>query len=458
MTRLLMIRIALVALALTSTLPLPLKVYAQTNVPTEFQKLYSTLKTSLDNYDTYLDSHQTGNAFPVIFGGELLPANSNRGPDLLRPETMQSVTTFLNRLQELGVKSMTVTVGYPLYTPKFPRYQEYVQFYKQLAAEVRKRALRLDVEAQVILVNAPDSSLQTGYTGLTFDKYAADKKQMIAAIISDIHPDYLNIGAEPDTESALLGLKELNEPEKYVDYVNHLLAGLDRAKTQIGAGIGTWGNIEYVQKFAANTTLDFIDMHVYPVTGPYLQNIIRIADVAKQQGKKVVIDEAWLYKDDNSTTGAPDNAAEIFRRGVFSFWTPLDQEFLQVLAKLARSQNIEYVSPFWTTFFFGYVDYDANTANLPYDQLAANINMVVAKNVLDDKFTSTGEYYRKIVASETSITSGTVATTRLTAVSTKTERATGGMLPELLVVVVVAAIAISIAISFLIRRRMSKRS
>jgi len=66
--------------------------------------------------------------YPVVFAAELLPANDNRGTDLLKPQALQSTVMYLDRLQELGVQAVTLPIGYPLYTPNFPHYQDYVQF------------------------------------------------------------------------------------------------------------------------------------------------------------------------------------------------------------------------------------------------------------------------------------------------------------------------------------------
>lgn len=367
-------------------------------IPAEYQQLYSNLNASLNSYDAYLSSHSTGEKYPVIFGAELLPANANRVSDLLEPKAMQGVTVYLDRLQELGVQGATVSINYPVYTAGFPRYQEYVQFYKQVGSEVRKRGMKLSVETGVIFSNTEFSTSKISFAGLTFEKYKVEKKAMIAAIINDLQPDYLNLGAEPDTEYGLTGMKELNSPEKYTELINYILSDLNRGSTKIGAGIGTWGNVEYVKKFAANTTLDFIDIHVYPVFGKCLENIVTISDIAREHNKKVVLDECWLYKASSPEAGSVAANAEIFKRDTYSFWAPLDQRFLAAMVKSARLKNIEYISPFWTNYFFAYADYSASTAKLSYTELTALVNSEASKNIVEGKYTTTGEYYRKLIS------------------------------------------------------------
>jgi len=227
---------------------------ARTDVPLEYQNLYSSLKENLDDYETYLNSQCESEHHPIIFAAELLPANSNRGTELLAPRTLQSTILFLDRLHELGVQGVTIPVHYPLYTPDFPNYQGYVQFYRQVVQEIRKRDMKLDVESAVLFANTPFSTIDLSYAGLTFEKFKVERKQMIVAIIQDLQPDYLNLGAEPDTQYQLTGLKELNSPERYTEYINYVLDGLTRGNTKIGAGIGTWGNLEYVRRLVSDSS------------------------------------------------------------------------------------------------------------------------------------------------------------------------------------------------------------
>lgn len=365
------------------------------SVPLEYRALYSRLKSSLDDYEKHLDSRPY-EANEIIFGAELLPANANRGPDLLKPESVEGVRLYLNRLKDLGVQGVTIAVNYPLYLQDFDRYQEYVEFYEQVAEEARTRGMKLDVEAGVIFSGTAFSSLNLNYSGLTFEEYKVKKRQMIINVLTSLQPDYLTIGAEPDTEAGLLGLRELNNPEKYTELVNYVLNGLERGDTKIGAGIGNWGNIEYVKRFCSETSLDFIVIHVYPVFGELLYKIDDVSKIARQHGKKIMINEAWLYKVDRPVANIAATA-EVFRLDAFSFWAPLDQQFLAVLVKSARVNGIEYVSPFWSTYFFAYVDYNWNTARLSYGELSEMVNREAVKNIMAGKLSSTGEFYRELI-------------------------------------------------------------
>ena len=422
------------------------QVHADPNVPVEYQQLYSTLESSLDGYNTYLDSIGADKSYQVIFGGELLPANSNRGTDLLKPQTLQAVVLYLDRLRELGVQGITMPIGYPLYTPNFPHYTEYVQFYKQVFQEVRKHGMKIDVESSILFANTPFSTLKANYTGLTFDEFKTERKQMITNIVQDLRPDFLNLGAEPDTEYQLIGFKELSSPEQYADYINFVLSGLDRGSTKIGAGIGSWGNMEYVRELASKTSLDSIYIHVYPITGNYLQNIFAISAIAKQYGKRILLDEVWLYKVDKPSANGVAASPDVFRRDAFSFWAPLDQKFLAAMVKSAQIANIDYVSPFWTEFFFGYVDYSSTTASLPFSELSSLANQAASKNILADQFTSTGKFY------------GLLASAQLST-STTTPQSAANRIPSFGFALLIAAlVAIIAVVAVIVLRRYTSKS
>jgi hypothetical protein len=178
--------------------------------------------------------------------------------------------------------------------------------------------MTIDIESAVIFANTPFSPFNIDCASLTFDQFKVQWKQMIAAIIHDLQPDYLNLGSEPDTEAQLLGMRELNNSGKYTEYINYLITGLNRENAKIGSGIGTWGNLAYLNNLV-NTGLDSIHIHVYLITGHYPQNILAISEITKQHGKRVVLDETWLYKTDAPSINGVAASPDIFRQDLFSF-------------------------------------------------------------------------------------------------------------------------------------------
>jgi len=43
---------------------------------------------------------------------------------------------------------------------------------------------------------------------------------MAHLVVRELHPDYLGLITEPDTQAKLTGLKELNQPQKLVELFN----------------------------------------------------------------------------------------------------------------------------------------------------------------------------------------------------------------------------------------------
>jgi hypothetical protein len=364
------------------------------SVPREFQSLYDELDTTLTAFDKSFDA--SGGNYPVTFAAELLPANGNRGAELFTPTNLQGTRLWLDRLQALGVQGVTVAIKYPILTSDFANSAKYLEYYKTVASEIRQRGMKMVAKVGVVFP-PPFSTLNVNFKAMTFEQFKASNKQMVVTIINEIKPDYLDLGAEPDTEARITGWRELNTPQVYTDLINYALKDLNRGDTKIGAGIGTWGNLDFVRSYVTNTSLDFIAIHIYPVTGNALQMAVAAADLAHQHNKRVILDETWLYKA-SANERAPNIAAnaDIFRRDAYSFWAPLDQKFLALIAKLARAKNIEYVSVFWAQYLFAYLDYDPKLQSLSYSELMAQLNTAATPNVLAGKPSSTGEFYKRL--------------------------------------------------------------
>jgi hypothetical protein len=383
--------------ALPTAAQKPRAVRPPSAVPAQYQQLYGYLDAVITGLERYLDTRTVPADHVPLFGAELAPANGNRGADLLRPDTLAGVRVYLDALQRLGVNHANVSIVYPLFEPDFPRRNEYIAFYRAVAQEVRRRNMKLGVGATVIFAGTPFANTNVDFSDLTLAQYREGKRNMVRIIISELAPDFLGLGSEPDTEAALTGLEELNSPAAFRSYIEYVLEGLDRGDTLIGAGIGTWGNLAFVNEYV-KTSLDFIDLHIYPIWPYALQNAVFAADIARRNGKRVTIDETWLYKalQTESTNIAANE--EIFRRDAFSFWSPLDRRFLAALVKLARVERAEYISPFWSVYFFGAVEYDSTTAALPYADIAARANRKAVENILAGRTTPLGEEYRRLTS------------------------------------------------------------
>ncbi len=109
------------------------------SIPSTYQSMYTTLDQILNEFGQNLDSTAPVATHQTIYATELLPADSNIGPKLLSQQTLQSVTEFLDAIQKLGVQGVTIDISYPILTPSFPNYDQYLGFYQNVVEQVRQR-------------------------------------------------------------------------------------------------------------------------------------------------------------------------------------------------------------------------------------------------------------------------------------------------------------------------------
>jgi hypothetical protein len=366
--------------------------------PPAYAALYAELEGKLDDLQQAVAAGWDGQRHDVAFSVELISANSNRGPLLLTEENFAFTLLLLDRLTALGARGVALSINYPLLVPTFPRADEYVDFYRRVAAAVRQRGLALIVETTTIFPDPEFSPIGIDYTGLTIDRYREEKRRMVETVIRELRPDYLTVESEPATVTRNTGLP--NPVATHVATVRYLLDGLDRAGVQVGAGAGTWDNPAYFEALARDTDLDYLDLHIYPIQGDFVvPRVAQIAAMARQYGKRLSVGEAWLYKASarDLMNATPATAVTVFARNAFSFWAPLDQRFLGVLVTLCHREQMVFCAVFWLQYLFGYVEYTDETGTVPPQQLTARVNAVAARNIRDGVLSPTGETFRDLI-------------------------------------------------------------
>ena len=372
-------------------------------VPQTFVTLFNELESQIITFESNLPIVTDSNHDP-IFAAELLAANSNRGKDLLAPNGLIGVNYELDRLEELGVEGVVISVNFPLFYPPFhenPSEQEaYLEFYKEVAKNVNAREMKLIIENNFIFTQKGISTLNVRefYDDLSLEEYLEARSQVAITIARELHPDYLTIVVEPDTEAVQTG-KLVNDITIQTEYLNDVLDKLEEnqiADVKIGAGIGTWHPKykEFVTSFA-NTSVDYIDTHVYPINRDFFYRVLTIADIAQSNNKSITMSEAWLYKAAETELG---NITEInvFARDAFSFWEPLDHKFLEVITNLAYAKKFEFVSPFWTKYFYAYLDYSEVNGKSPEDIISLS-SAEAGNNIANGEFSSTGLKYKELI-------------------------------------------------------------
>jgi hypothetical protein len=345
-------------------------------VPATFQPLYDELETRLNAAKAEFAARPTAGEEPSLVL-ELLVANGNRGEELLRAGTVETARLFLDRFKELGASGVAIQIVYPLLDKDYPRSSEYLAFYRSVADDVRKRGLKLIIATGAPFSGTEFSSLRIDYSGKTPQGYLQERLAQAAVIAHQLRPDYLCLSEEQSTERMLTGLDITTKD--YFDFLRSAPKAINPPSgVKMGAGSGSWESSELVQRLIRETTLDFIDIHVYPLSNGYTDYFQVTADwasAARAAGKEVVVGEAWLYKASAKDLQSGAGFQELFGRDVYSFWQPLDVLFMQTAVELGRATGVRYLSFFWSRCLFGYVYYDSLPLGTtgPALQQAANL-------------------------------------------------------------------------------------
>jgi uncharacterized protein (TIGR03437 family) len=338
--------------------------------------LCNQIQSDLDSFDTVVTTGWNGVKTPVAFGTEVTTADCNRGTaTLLASGTWAGVLSQLNAFALVGVQSVTTCIGFPTLYQPFYEYnndpQDYAQvlaFYQNFVSEAHKRGLKVVIEASVLFPSvATDLPLTQYYATLSQAQVTAGRGQNALVIAQQVQPDWLNLGSEPDTQAALLGLSAEYTPQQYATEIATITSQLRAAgingKPLIGAGIGNWqtDGSTYLQALLGAGT-DYIDLHIYSANLNFLPLAATYLDTARAAGKRVAISEAWLKKVTDAQMQASEfaiiQALNADPYDNFSFWEPLDSEFLGELVKLAYWKNLDFLSPFSFSWFFAYLDYN----------------------------------------------------------------------------------------------------
>ncbi|HEY4362443.1 MAG TPA: hypothetical protein VGN17_15825 [Bryobacteraceae bacterium] len=387
-------------------------------VPLDYQDLYSSLQQKLTAFDASVLSQWNGTKSNVDFSAELLSANCNRGLQLLTAR--QGYLAELAKLKALGVNTVTVCASFPiLYQPFYQfngdpaDYQNMLAFYQQLATDVRTQGMKLAVESDAMFpgVYSTGSGFNlTGYYGtLGQQAYIDGRTQTIVTIAKTMQPDYLEMGSEPDTESQLTGQSLVNTPAGWGSLIGAFQTALNQQGLQnvrTAAGVGTWlsNAADYLR--AINTSapgLWYFDFHVYPVNLDFAQSTESLLELAVELGKPPMILEAWLLKERDSEFSTSNVASNpsIFSRDAFSFWAPLDQQFLSTMVKLAHWQQLKVFSAFWSRYFFAYLDYNQVVGQGPAPSPATIISQseqAASAAIASGQYTSTATAYQALIA------------------------------------------------------------
>lgn len=377
--------------------------YSQSDVPVEFQVHYGQLDAKLDSLNNHILNAWDNTRHPVVFSTELLAASPNRGDIVLEPHVFEAVKFNLDAFQALGVTGVSMDIKYPVIVPRFPKSDEYIEFFRKVTEEIRKREFTLLIAIQTVFTDSIFGRQDVDYSGLTLEQYKSEKRGMAETVIQELHPDYLTIEAEPTTQEANTGLDF--SVENVTDIVNFILDGLDRQTTLVGAGAATWDNMAYNQSLAENTSIDYLDIHIYPIQNDLvIDRMETIYGIAQAYSKKIVIGESWLYKISEAELGNPSfGPLDIYPRDVYDFWIPLDEKFIQLMVNLSHHLKCDFTSLFWMRYFWGYIAYNDTTSALHPTQRYSAVDQIVGSNMLSGNLTPTGQTYQGLIQEDTHV-------------------------------------------------------
>jgi hypothetical protein len=102
--------------------------------------------------------------------------------------------------------------------------------------------------------------------------------------------------------------------------------------------------------------------------------------------------ETWLYKMGRQDSRDP---VAIYGRDYFDFWAPLDQRFLGLMLKIGQAKKLDYISPFWSSFFFSYLTWEEVKSLSTAERKRLN-NRKVFQNLMRGRLSETGLWYKKM--------------------------------------------------------------
>jgi hypothetical protein len=329
-------------------------------VAKKHQALYNQLEGQLVQFASQISGPSTQHS--VLRGAAWTAAACEPVPTLLDEARRERALRELDALQLVGVQLVTLEVCYPLLSEQFHDPRSTLEHYANLANAVRLRGMRLLVRSRALAPTDGSIVAQRYYVRLGKQRYFSERYEEAKSIALALQPDYLTLVAEPPHDTAGLKLS-LRDWRNYLRKATaNLHAQLGDFAPPLGAGVALSDSAELVDTLAAIPGLAYIDLRVDRLATPkdnLLPRLVSWPDRVRaiDPGKRILIGAAWLYKASAQEAATALPQPGITARDVYSFWAPLDFDFLRVLARAARVGNIEAVVAARPRYFFAYLDF-----------------------------------------------------------------------------------------------------
>jgi hypothetical protein len=368
---------------------------ADTTIPPQFRPLYRELDETLRQASLIYPFNKGASlplAAPYLF---IAPNVFRSAPSNSQP--WQDLLATLDAFKAMRMDGVSVMIAAPFLTVGDPK--SLIDIYQRLAREIHSRNMKLYVEHFVCPPFSPYA-----LKGLHDDpqgkkEFLEMMEKEVSLIYREIKPDYLSLVTEPET---LLRWTHLSfSADEWATWIREVTTHLKSTKaspnTLLGAGAGTWESDEFVLKFAQQTNLDYLDIHLYALKLNAEDQVARLATLVRKvrgarPNMRVTIGEAWLYKHGAEEPKGMLNR-DAFSRDNFSFWAPLDEQFLKALLGMAQKEEIAVVVPYFSQYFFTYYTFgDAESSQLPPwpDSVPVSWNKAL-ESIRNHQISSTGK-------------------------------------------------------------------
>lgn len=399
-----LVLMVLAACCLTITLPaigpnhsasLAKSAQADTAIPDQFRPLYRELDETLLQASQIYPFNKSASrplAAPYLFMSPnvFTPGASNSQP-------WQDLLATLDAFKAMRMNGVSVMIAAPFLTIGDPR--SVIDIYQRLSREIKLRNMKLYVEHFVSPPFGPYA-----LKGLHDDpqgkrEFLEMMEKEVSLIYREIKPDYLSLVTEPETLRRWTHLSF--SADEWAAWIREVTARLKSTKaspnTLLGAGAGSWESDEFVLKLAEQTNLDYVDIHLYALRLNSEDQVSKLATLVRKvrgtrPNMRITIGEAWLYKHGAEEPKGMLNR-EAFSRDNFSFWAPLDEQFLRLLLGMAQKERIAVVVPYFSQYFFSYYKFgDAESNQLPLwpDSVPVSWNKAL-EAIRNHRFSSTGK-------------------------------------------------------------------
>jgi len=324
-------------------------------VPHKYQDEYNQTAADLGAYTHAIDAMATySKTGPARIGFvELLDANGNRQSALLKSATMTSVNESLDAFKRLGVGGVVLGVKLPLLLSQYsPQASQYTRFYARVADAARAHGFAIDVELGALFCGTVYARCSYTYPS-TVAGWAKLTAEQARTVIDTVRPNYVDLISEPDTEAILTGIRALRTVSGFRAFVWDTLADIgSRGATKVIAGAASWFPSTYDQAIVGSG-VDGLVVHIYPASAATAANLIADGGVAHDAHLPIIADEMCLYKGPTSSSSV-QASNEQGALNCFSFWEPLDVQFIRATREWADKVGSPLVSGFWSWEAFAY--------------------------------------------------------------------------------------------------------